>query len=64
MQDDLISLFLINYFQFINTLHRVLKECKHVSQKKIIKIKHFQRFSIIFVLLRIYKEVVFLIKLY
>jgi len=41
MQDDLISLFLINYFQFINMLHPILKECEHVSQKKIIKIKHF-----------------------
>lgn len=64
MQDDLISLFLINYFQFINMLHPILKECEHVSQKKIIKIKHFQRFSNIFFLLRIYKEVVSLIKLY
>jgi len=41
MQDDLISLFLINYFQFINTLYTILKICEQVSQNKIIKIKHF-----------------------
>lgn len=44
MQDDLISLFLINYFQFINMLHTILKECEYISQKKIVKKNIFNDF--------------------